>query len=197
MKRFSNLLIFTSLIALSSCTFKDPYALGFEYDYSLERLEIAYRVEKLDFNKDEDVIVYVSYGHYHGDNKPVYNDKTLILNVCLFLDYGNDEYDNSKPENYVNFNGYLFLDEVEIEKFYTDDYEYRETRRSKEFAYEKEVIIPYSYFEDEHSHCFSFHAYQMLYDNEEKRLTHSAFAFIDFYFSFNEDSGNIKILFYK
>lgn len=203
MKRLNQLLVLSSIIALSSCTLKDPYSKGFEYSFNLGALEIAYRVEKLNVKKGEDVTIYVSYGHSPGSHIPYYEDGSrLVLNLCLFLDYGNDEYDNSKIENYKNFDGCLLLEEIEVDKFYTEEYEYTQNRKGKKFAYEKEITIPYSYLKDRYNrlkneyvltYTFTFYVFQMVYNNEKKELTHCYSTSIYFYYSFNEDTGNIKV----
>lgn len=129
---------------LSSCSNVPPYSKGYDYDIELDSVEIAYYLEKGEFSYGEDIKAHISYGHDRVvDNIP---DGKKNLPFCLYLDYGNDDWDES---DYRTFSGYRLLEEVEPDSFYTDEYLYSQERYgNKEFGYTGSFFLPFSLFEE-------------------------------------------------
>lgn len=192
------LLSFLAIPLLISCSNELKFSKGYQYDIELLPVEIAYHLDKDEFEYGEPVTIHISYGH-SGVTDSIPNEKKN-LPFCLFLDYGNtfigDEND------YREYNGYKLIEEVDSKDFWTDEYAYfQEGYGSKTFSHTIEFDIPFNYFEyvyysRPYSTVMEIIAGQ-LYKNENNEICMYEIrsAEIDLYFSFKQDEKKIKINF--
>lgn len=187
-----------SLVCLSSCFDVPKFSKGYQYDIELLPIEIAYHLDKDEFEYSEPVTVNISYGH-SGVTDAVPNEKKN-LPFCLFLDYGNKL--SEDKSDYKKYNGYKLIEEVDSQDFWTDEYAYsQEGYRSKQFNYTTEFNIPFGYFEYNYSiksinKGIKFIAGQMYIDENNKiHMFEMKSTEIELNFSFDSDKKLIKIKF--
>lgn len=183
---------------LSSCTDVPEFSKGYQYDIELMPIEIAYYLDKNEFEYNEHVKVHISYGH-NGITDGIPNENKN-LPFCLFLDYGNNVLKDEN--NYNEYNGYKLIEEVDPKQFYTNEYVYfQEEYGQKKFNHTIEFDISFNYFEyiysaTPNSTIIKFIAGQLYRDdNNEIYMYEIRSAEIDFNFSFNKDKKKIKIEF--
>lgn len=164
----------------------------------LDDIEIAYYLDKDEFEYNEDVNIHVSYGHAKSLNNTL--DENDNLPFCLFLDYGNDvPKDNN---DYTQFNGYQLIEEIEPNDFYTSKYMYdEEGYEGKKFAYTTSFAIPFKYFENmfliNPNYNFKIIAGQLYLSKTDEAIHMYAIKSAETELNFNYDSSNkrLKILF--
>lgn len=183
---------------LSSCSSVPKFSKGYQYDIELLPIEIAYHLDKDEFEYSEPVTVHISYGH-SGVTDIIPSEKKN-LPFCLFLDYGNNLIEDKK--DYKEFNGYKLIEEVDYKEFWTEEYAYfQEGYESKKFNHAIEFDIAFNYFEyvyhsSPYSTAMKFVAGQLYKDeNNEICMYEIRSAEIELNFSFKEDEKKIKINF--
>lgn len=183
---------------LSSCSNVPKFSKGYQYDIELLPIEIAYHLDKDEFESSEPVTVHISYGHSEVmDTVP--NEKKN-LPFCLFLDYGNNLIEDK--EDYKKFNGYKLIEEVNSTEFWTNEYTYvQEGYGTKKFSHTIEYDIPFKFFEYIYSNTsnsteMKFIAGQLYKNkNNEIYMYEIRSAEIELNFSFDDSEKNIKIIF--
>ena len=201
MKIIKNLLILPfSLFGLflTSCSHVPPFSTGYEWDMALEEIEMAYYLDRDEFEYDDDVNIHISYGHGKNvDNMPEEHNN---LPFCLFLDYGNDAQEDEN--DYSQYNGYKLIEEVEPKVFYTDEYLYsQEGYKGKKFAHTTTFTIPFEYFENmflirPRNTMFKIIAGQLYLSENDKAVCMNVIKSAERSLDFNYDNSNkrIKIL---